>query len=219
MKKIKVIVVDDHPFIIEGIKISLMGVDDIEIIGEASDEEELLSILTDPYPDVLLLDIILPGTSGIELARIITEKYPSIKVIMVSANMDEAAIVSSLGAGARGYLTKNTRSEELVKAIRAVSDGEDYLGETISRGIITNYLRKVRSGERLPNGINSGLSDREKAIVKLIAEGLTYKEIGDRLCISSRTVEAHRNNIMQKLELSTIADLIKYSIREGITSL
>jgi DNA-binding NarL/FixJ family response regulator len=219
MNKIRVIIVDDHPFIIEGIKISLMGVDDIEIVGEAADSGELFSILSEPYPDVLLLDITLPGISGIEVARMITEKQNGIKVMMISANTDEESIVASLAAGARGYLTKNTGTDELVKGIRAVYDGEDFLGETISKEILIQYLRKAKSGEMASKGNHSGLTDREKSIVGLIAEGLTYKEIGDRLCISARTVETHRNNIMQKLELATTADLIKYSIRAGITSL
>ena len=219
MAKTRIIVVDDHPFITEGIRISLMGTEDMEIVADAADSEELFSLLAEPFPDIILLDITLPGRSGIETVRILSEEYPSIRVIMISANADEESIVYSLGAGARGYLTKNTGPGELVRAIRAVMAGEDYLGESISRNIVTNYLRKAKAGAASVNGRDFHLSEREKAIVKLIAEGLTYKEIGDKLCISARTVETHRNNIMQKLELRTIADLIKYSIREGITSL
>jgi len=219
MSKIRVIVVDDHPFIVEGIKISLMGVDGIEVIAAASDSEELFSLLNGTLPDIVLLDITLPGLSGIEIARTITARYPAIRSIMISANTDEESIVSALGAGAKGYLTKNARREELIKAIQAVYGGEDFLGESISRSIIGSYLRKVRSGEFPMKNSLAGISEREREIVKLISEGLTYKEIGDRLCISARTVEAHKNNIMQKLGLKTIADLIKYSIREGITSL
>lgn len=219
MNKIRVIVVDDHPIILEGIRISVMGEEDIEIMGSAMDSEELFALLNGSLPDLVLLDISLPGLSGIEIARIISGKYPSIRTMIISANTDEESIVAALSAGARGYLTKNARSDEMIRAIRAVYAGEDFLGEAISKSIISTYMRKAKSGELLMRNSQSLLSDRERDIVKHIAEGLTYKEIGDRLFISARTVEAHKNNIMQKLELKTIADLIKYSIREGITTL
>jgi DNA-binding NarL/FixJ family response regulator len=212
-------IVDDHPIVIEGIKISLIGAEDIDLVGSAGDAEELFLALESVLPHVLLLDLILPGLSGHEITKVLLEKYPTVRVIILSANAEEESIVASLNAGARGYLTKDVKREELIKAIRVVSEGEEYLGEAISRKVIVSYLKKAKAGELPGRHPNHELSSREKEVVGLIAEGYTYKEVGDRLFISARTVEAHRNNIMQKLELKTIADLIKYSIRHGITHL
>lgn len=211
--------VDDHPFVMEGVKVSLMGVDDIEIIGEASDAEEFFALLKGGLPDLVLLDLTLPGLSGMEVAEILSRDHPSVRIIILTANTDEGSILSAMGSGARGYLTKNIRREELLKAIYAVHAGDEFLAEEITKGIISGYFKRARTGDRPASGTNHSLTEREKDIVRLISEGLTYKEVGDRLCISARTVEAHRNNIMQKLELKTIADLIRYSIREGITRL
>lgn len=219
MGKIRLMIVDDHPIIIEGMKILLMGADDIEFIGSAGDAEGLFRLLETTLPDVLLVDLVLPDIQGSEVTKIVVQKYPGVRVIILSANAEEESIVACLNAGARGYLTKDVPRNELIKAIKAISEGEEYLGEAISRKVIVSYFRKARTGDNQSQQVLPELSDREKEVVGLISEGLTYKEIGEKLFISARTVEAHRNNIMQKLELNTIADLIKYSIRMGITRL
>jgi len=219
MEKIRLMIVDDHPIIIEGMKILLMGADDIEFIGSAGNAESLFRLLGTTLPDVLLVDLVLPDIQGSEVTKMVVQKYPGVRVIILSANAEEESIVACLNAGARGYLTKDVPRSELIKAIHAISEGEEYLGESISRKVIVSYFRKARTGDNHEHQVLPELSDREKEVVGLIAEGLTYKEIGEKLFISARTVEAHRNNIMQKLELNTIADLIKYSIRLGITRL
>jgi DNA-binding NarL/FixJ family response regulator len=219
MVKIRLMIVDDHPVVVEGMKILLTGEEDIEYLGSASDSEELFNFLGETVPDVLLLDLVLPGISGIEIAKILAEKYSMIKVVILSSVAEEESIVACLNAGARGYLTKDVPRDELIKAIKVISEGEEYLGESISRKVIISYFKRAKAGDMAVRPSVLELSDREKEVVGLISEGLTYKEVGEKLFISSRTVEAHRNNIMQKLELKTIADLIKYSIRQGITRL
>lgn len=217
--KIRLMVVDDHPIVTEGVKIMVFGTGDIEFIGSACDGKELFAFLQRDIPDVLLLDLGLSGQSGIEITRELMVVYPGIRVIIFSADTEEATVVSALEAGARGYLSKDVGRDELIKGIRAVADGQEFLGGLISRKVIHSYLRFMKSTGVESRRLHPELSDREKEVVGLIAEGFTYKEIGERLFISARTVEAHRNNIMSKLELKTVADLIKYSIRQGITKL
>jgi DNA-binding NarL/FixJ family response regulator len=218
--KIKLIIVDDHPMVVEGIRITLMDVEQIEITETAGDAEELFEILKrDHLPDIILLDITLPTLSGIEITEILSEKYPSIKVIILSANLDEESIRGAIRAGAKGYLPKNSRRSELIEAINEVYHGEDFLGERISSNIIKHYLKQAKSGESFFSKPKDDLSEREIEIVRLLSSGLSYKEIADKLFISSRTVESHKNNIMTKLDLHTLPDLIKYAIRNKIISL
>jgi DNA-binding NarL/FixJ family response regulator len=217
--KIKLIIVDDHPMVVEGIRITLEGADNIDIIETAGDAEELFEILQTDQPDIILLDITLPTLSGIEITETLSAKYPSIKVIILSANQDEESIRSAIRAGAKGYLPKNSRRSELIDAINEVCHGEDYLGEKVSANIIKNYLKQAKSGENSFTKPKADLSERETEILRLLASGLSYKEIADRLFISARTVESHKNNIMMKLGLHTLTDLIKYAIKHGIISL
>ncbi|MCX6249976.1 MAG: response regulator transcription factor [Bacteroidetes bacterium] len=219
MDKIKVILVDDHPLVLEGLQVVLSGEPHIDVIDTATDAEELFIKLQKHQPDILILDISLPTLSGIEITQIISKQYPGIKVLILTAILEEEVVAASLAAGAKGYLPKNSPNDELITAIQKIHSGQDYLGEPIAERVIRDYLKKVKSGHGSNHSAKPVLSDREIEIVRLIAEGLTYKEIGEQLFISARTVEAHKNNILLKLNLNTIADLIKYAIKNKYTDL
>jgi len=219
MKKIKIILVDDHNIVRDGLKILLMNLPDIEIIGEASNDTVLFELLLNARPDILLMDIALPDMSGIAITRRITRDYPDIKVIMLTANKSDESVFDSLKAGALGYLPKNILQEELVLAIKTVYDGNEYFAKSITNAVIKTYLHKSVLGktEKPKNG--QELSNREIQIVKLLAEGIRNKEIANQLNISVRTVESHKNNILEKLELNSTVDLVRYAFKNRIISL
>lgn len=179
----------------------------------------LTNYLDENVPNIILLDIGLPGKSGIEIAAEISVRHPKSAIIILSANMDEDSIFQSIQAGVKGYLPKNVHKEELICAIKQVSNGKEYYNNSISTTIFRNYVKFARTGRKHTIEKEMKLSDREVEIVKLFTEGLSYKEIAARLFISVRTVESHKNNIMEKLELKTIVDLVKYAIRNELVSL
>ncbi len=217
--KIRVFVVDDHPIILEGVRITLMGIEDIMISGEAGKAEDLLSHMDMDTPDVILLDLTLPGLSGLDATRIIAGTHQQAHIIILTADLDLETVNAAIQAGAKGYLSKNAAAEELISAIRKVHSGEEYFSQDVTDSLMRSYVRTTRQGLAHDPTISPLLSGREIGILKLVADGLTYKEIGDRLMISTRTVEAHRNNIIQKLGLNNNAELIKYAVRHGISRL
>ncbi|MCU0444237.1 MAG: response regulator transcription factor [Microscillaceae bacterium] len=217
MEKIKLITVDDHKIVRDGLRAMLLGNREIEIIAEASNPNSLLEILKTQLPDVLVLDIKLGGaTSGIDLAKMLRQTYPKLKILMLTANVDENYIIASLKAGAKGFLSKDCSKEEFLKAVMKVYRGEVYFGENISQAVIQSYVRQIQENI---SDIDKPLSDRELEIVKLLCEGLTTKQIGDELCISSRTVESHKTNILEKLGLQNTVELVKYAIKNKIVEL
>jgi DNA-binding NarL/FixJ family response regulator len=218
VEKIKIILVDDHHIVREGINILLMNVGDIEVIGEASDSDELFELLRTQKPDILLMDISMPKMSGIEISHIISHDYPDIKVIILTADSSEGSVFEALKAGACGYLPKNVKRNELLEAIHRVAEGEEYLAGSFTGMVFRTFMRYARK-EKAEYEKEEPLSKRELEIVKLFAEGLSYKEIADRMNISVRTVESHKNHIMEKLGLRSIVDLVKYAIKQGIIRL
>lgn len=216
---IKVILVDDHVIVRDGINALLIMENDIKVIGEASDCNELFALLREMIPDVILLDIMMPCKSGIEIAREMATMYPDVRIIMLSANLDEDSIFNSIQAGINGYLPKNIKKDELVQAIRQVADGKEYYSDAISATIFRNYKKFAQAGRRQIVEQAIALTDREKEIVRWFAEGLSYKEIAAKLYISPRTVESHKNNIMEKLQIKTTVDMVKYAIKHGLIEL
>jgi len=180
MEKIKVILIDDHHIVREGIKILLMNIKDIEVVGEASNGDELFELLKTNEPDVLILDIMMPGLSGIEIARIVKDEYPEIKIIILSANTDNDSVFDSLKAGAHGYLPKNAKREELLEAVYMVASGNEFLSDSISQTVLRNFISRARTGDKQGKE-EAELTKRELEIVELFAEGLSYKEIAERL--------------------------------------
>ncbi len=218
MPSIKIILTEDHQLLRDGIK-ALIASDNIEIIGEASNGAELWKLMESMSPDIILMDISLPDVSGIELTRTLSERFPEVKVLILSMFTDESFINQAIKAGAKGYLHKNTTREEMLIAIDTVYSGSEFYSDNISKIILKNYIDKAKkNGEDFSNP-HEILSKREIEILKMFAEGFINKEIADRLFISIRTVESHKNHIMQKLNLKTQVELVKYSIRHNLINI
>lgn len=213
---IKVLLVDDHTIVRDGIKALLTGTDDISIVGEASNGRDLLSLLKTIGPDIILLDISLPDYSGIELCEIIRREYPDTQVLFLSMYTTEEYIFNAIKAGAQGYLPKNISQAELLLAIRTISRGTEYFSESISNIILKSYIKKAQDKE--PENLNpeNSLSKRELEILRSFAEGYSNPQTAERLFISTRTVESHKNHIMQKLGLKSTVDLVKFAIKHRI---
>jgi len=216
MERIKVVLVDDHQVMRDGIKLGLRSEKSIEIIGEASNSKELDELLLNVNPDIIIMDIGLPGKSGVEITREISNKY---KILIFSASDEAQTIVESLQAGAKGFLPKHTISEEIIKAIKSIHEGNEYISEDISNKLIVSYISNNQSKIDESGKSLDLLTKREKEILKEIASGLSYKEIGEKLFISARTVETHKTHIMQKLQLKNLTELIKFALRNKIIEL
>ncbi len=214
--KIKVCLVDDHQIVRDGIKSLLTEDEEIQIIAEASNCNELFNQLKIQSPDILLMDISLPCKSGIELSREVLEVYPEVKVIMLSMYTDEEFVLKALKAGAKGYLPKNTTKREIREAIKTIFKGEEYFNETVKNILLKNFVKNVSQPD---DSTEKKLSERELEVLKLYATGMSNKEIADTLFISIRTVESHKNHVMQKLKLKSTVDLIKYAIKNKIIEL
>lgn len=217
-KKINVFLVDDHQIVRDGIKSLLLDSTEISITGEALNGKELMEKIGQAKPDVILMDISLPDISGIELTRQITQFYPEIKIVILSMYTQEEFITNAIAAGAKGYLPKNTTQQELLNAIITVHNGKEYYNDTVSKIILENYISTVRkSKDTETEKDEENLSIREKQILKLYVEGMSNQQIADKLFISIRTVESHKNHIMQKLGVKSIVELVKYAIRNNIS--
>lgn len=219
MKKIQVILVDDHQLIRDGIKSLLQDAQQIEVINEASSAAELFQLLKNQKPDILILDVSLPGMSGIEITKVIQKEYPSIRVMILSMYIGEDFVFNALKAGARGYLHKNINSYELITAIEEIYKGNEYFSTQVSDIILKSFVKKAHTGVKQGEEKEETLTSRELEIIKLVAEGFSNPEIAEKLAISIRTVESHKTHIMQKLLLNTIADLVKFAIRNNIIEL
>ncbi|WP_109832469.1 response regulator transcription factor [Reichenbachiella versicolor] len=217
MSKINILVVDDHSLVREGIITMLSIYDEFNIIGDAESGEEALKKVDDNLPDVVLMDINMPGLNGIETAKKLIADYPDIKVIMLSMDVTQDHISEAIKAGVAGYLAKDTKKELLAEGIKKVMQGEQYFGEKVSQVIFKGFYKQSK-GERAASE-NKDLSKREIEVLRQIATGLSNREIADKLFISIRTVDAHRNHIMQKLNLKSTAQLVKYAIKEKIIEL
>jgi DNA-binding NarL/FixJ family response regulator len=218
MPSIRIILTEDHQILRDGVK-ALIASENIEITGEASTGAELIKLLEKSQPDIILMDISLPDTSGIELTRIISERYPSVKVLILSMYTDESFISQAIRAGAKGYLHKNTTREEMLIAIETVYSGKDFYSDNISKIILKSYIDKAKMNVAEEVNPHELLSKREIEILIMFAEGFINKEIADRLFISIRTVESHKNHIMQKLNLKTQVELVKYAIRHSMINI
>ncbi|HPT15272.1 MAG TPA: response regulator transcription factor [Bacteroidales bacterium] len=213
---IKVAITDDHKIVRDGIKALLIGISDISVVGEAPDAETMLSKIKGLEPDVLLLDLMMPGMDGITMAEKLRERMPGLKILVLTSNTDEVTIIRALHAGVKGYVSKEASGEELIRAIRCVAAGDEYFGERIASVIFRSYLNKA---SQVTGKEEIMLTAREKEVIACFGDGLSYKETAARLSLSPRTVETHRNTIMEKLGLHSLAELIKFAIRAGIVKL
>ena len=212
MDKIKILVVDDHAIMRDGIR-ALLGIhDDIEIVGEASEGKEAIERVRELAPDVVIMDIAMPGMDGLEATRRIVKKNPKVKVLVLTQYDNREYILSAIKAGTAGYVPKKALSSDLVSAIHAVYKGDSFLYPSAAATLMKDYLRQA---EEEPY---DSLTDREREILKLIAEGHTSREIAEMLVISLKTVLGHRAKIMQKLDIHNRTTLIKYAMHKGLVS-
>ncbi len=219
MKKIKVLLVDDHQIILEGVKTMLIDEDDIDFLGCASNGIKALEIIKMKSPDIVISDISMPDMTGIELSsRIIELNLPS-RVLILSMYTTDDYIYNAIKAGAKGILPKqDTNKEMLMEAIRTIYDGEEYYGSNISKNLMRSYVSKIKnvsSNEKLKN---YSLTLREKEILKLYVEGFSNQEVAKKLNISVRTVETHKNNIMQKYDFKSTVEMVKFALKNNIVS-
>jgi len=213
---VKIAIVDDHRIVRDGIRALLLGQSEFELIFEASCGENLRETIGDTRPDLVLLDIRLPDTCGIELISLFKIKF-NCKVLMLTAEMDEEVVCKAVNYGADGFLNKDASGDELMIAMRALMEGEPYFGQSLSSMIYRSYKRKIielKEIHEMPS-----ITEREKEIICCLSNGLSFKEIGEQLYISPRTVENHKNNILQKLGLKNTIELVKYAIRHKIVEL
>jgi two-component system response regulator NreC len=214
---IKVLLAEDHTIVRKGIRSLLDNEADIQVVGEAENGCDAVAKTEELLPDVVLMDYTMPILNGLEATRQIKKRFPDVKVIILTMHADEEYIFQSLQVGASGYLVKQTVPKELISAIQAVYQGESYLSPPISRVVIEEFLRQTLSEQ--PEDSYEKLTDREREVLQLVVEGFASKDIADRLDISLKTVGVHRANLMNKLGIHTLPELIRYAIRKGIISL
>lgn len=213
MAKIKLLLVDDHEIVRAGLRMLFMAEPDVEIVGEASNGEEALTAVPLCQPDIVLMDAAMPGMSGMEATRRIKAAYPDVAVLALTMHEDERYFFEMLNAGASGYVPKRAAPDDLMSAIRVVNQGEVFIYPSLARLLVNDFLQ--RSGAAGGEGLDE-LTARENEVLTLIADGLSNKEIADRLVLSAKTVDRHRENIMRKLNLHTRVELTRYAIRKGL---
>jgi two-component system, NarL family, nitrate/nitrite response regulator NarL len=215
VKITRIIIVDDHEIVRDGLIAMFYTIDNVEVIGEAGDADSLLKLLSETIPDFLLLDISLPGMSGIEIAKKIRNEYPGIKILMLSADGCRKNVLDALHANVHGFILKNSGKETLLQAIRVLNRNERFFGHEISQTLINEFFQNKDSYTKTDNS----LSDRETEILQLIARGLSHKQIAEKTFISKRTVDTHVNNIMMKLDIHNRAGLVIYAFKNCIVQL
>lgn len=215
-KKITICITDDHKIVAEGIASFLIGNEKYELIGSSLSGSELLNKIKKKQPDIMLLDIKMPGLTGIQIAKIISKEYPKIKIVFLSSNDDEKSLNEAIKAGGVGYLSKDVDEKEFLVALDKIMAGENYFSTGIQQTLFNNFTKNTKAETEYHDEI---ITDREVEIIKHIADGLSHKEIAEKLFISARTVETHKKNILTKLELKTTVDIVKYAILNGIVSL
>lgn len=217
MKKIKVLIVDDHTLVRAGIRSLLALVDGIDVVGEASDGKEALARVRQLVPDVVLMDLAMPVMGGLEATRRLRREFPGVKVLALTQYDDTEYVIPIIEAGASGFVTKMSAFSELAAAIQAAHKGESYLSSSAATALVEEYRQKTTSeGELDPYQL---LTDREREVLKLVAEGHTSREIAEILIVSPKTVEWYKSSLMNKLNIHSRTDLIKYAIRKRIITI
>jgi two-component system response regulator NreC len=211
---IRIVLADDHAVMRRGLRLVLLEQQDFQVVGEASDGREAVRLAETLQPDVMVLDISMPGLNGIEAARQISAKHPNTALVVLSMHSDEGYVLRALKAGVRGYLLKESPEADFIQAIHCVSQGKAFFSPAVSRTLAEDYVRQ--SNERDIEDSYDLLTVREREILQLIAEGRSNKEVAATLNLSVYTVETHRSNVMSKLNLHSIPELILYAVRKGV---
>lgn len=209
---LRLVLADDHAVVREGLRAVLDAEPDFEVVGQAENGDEVVALVDDLRPDVVVLDLMMPGRNGLDVIGELAERWPETRVLILSMHHSEAYVVEALSRGAAGYALKQAETAELGRAIRDVAAGRRYLSPPLSERALEAYSRRA-SGPADPYDT---LTNREREVLKLVAEGYTNVAIADRLCISARTVETHRAHVMKKLALHTPVELAVYAVRRGI---
>ena len=213
-KKIKVLLVDDHPVVRKGLVSCLANRDHIKVVGEAADGTEALRKVKALEPDVVLMDIFMPGMDGLAVTEVLHKEAPRVKVLVLSIQSDRSRVLRIIKAGARGYVLKDTAPDDLVRAIEAVNAGDAFFSPSVARIALSQYVAEADQGDPLAR-----LSEREREVLVQIAEGKSNKEIAAKLGIGVRTIETHRERIMRKLEIHSVAGLTKFAIAHNLIPL
>jgi len=215
LDRIRVLIADDHPMWRDGVRGDLEASGEADVVAEASDGGEAIEAVIEHMPDVVLMDLQMPHVSGVEATRRIVEAAPHVKVLVLSASGEENDVLEAVKAGATGYLLKSSTSAEVVDAVRRVRNGEPVFTPSLA-GLVLDEFRRLAEHQR-PG--DPALSERENDVLKLVAKGYTYKEIGEKLFISTKTVQNHVQNILTKLQLRKRYELMRYAISKGIDRL
>jgi len=212
----RILLADDHKITRQGLRSLLEKQQDMEVVAEAEDGRAAERLVEELLPDVVIMDISMPDLNGMEATRWIVGKFPDVKVIALSMHSDASFVTEMLRSGAAGYLLKDCAFEELTRAIRTVMDDKTYLSPSISGVVVEDYLHRLSKADFSDSEV---LTDREREVLQLMAEGSSTKQIAVKLHVSVKTVETHRRQIMSKLDIHTVAELTKYAVRKGLTSL
>jgi two-component system, NarL family, response regulator NreC len=216
MSKIKILIADDHGIVRKGLRLQLEQRAEFQVVGEASDGRDAVKAAEELNPDVVIMDIAMPNLNGIEATTQIVKKNPRIGVIMLSMHSDETYLTRTLAAGAKGYLLKDNADVDLYRAIEVVAQGKPFFSPAIANTLLEDYMRQLQQ-----KGLQDSydlLTDREKEILQLLAEGKSNKEVATILDLATATVETHRTRLMQKLDLHSSADIVLYAVRKKIIS-
>jgi two-component system response regulator NreC len=214
MEKLRVLLVDDHTVVRHGLRRILASDEQIEIVGEAGDGRAAVEVAQRVQPHVVVMDVALPELNGIEATRQLAKRAPNVHVLMLTMHADDVYVRQALKAGARGYLLKDSEDLDLIKAVKAVGAGGSFFSPAVSRVVLSGYLGDRPVGEA--DDPLGRLTDREREVLQLIAEGKTNKEIAVALSLSVNTVETHRKHLMEKLDLHNTAELVRFAIRERL---
>jgi DNA-binding NarL/FixJ family response regulator len=214
---IRVLLVDDHRILREGVRALLAGKPGIKVVGEAADGENALLQVDGVKPDVVLMDMVMPGLGGLEATARIKARHPEVVVLIMSMHDNDEYVQQVIKAGASGYVLKGVTGDDLVRAIKAVHEGASFVDPAIAAKLVEDYVHRVRGD--LPSDPQELLTPREQEILVLVAEGHSNHEIAARLFLSKKTVETHRANTMRKLDLHDVTELVKYALRRGIIHL
>jgi DNA-binding NarL/FixJ family response regulator len=216
MKATRIVLADDHTVVRKGLRMLLESYPDFLVVADAADGRQAIALVEEHRPDVVVMDVAMPILNGIEAARQISGKYPQVAIVFLSMHSDEAYVLKALKAGARAYLLKDSAEYDLIHAVKAVSEGKAFFSPAISKMLVEDYMRQMRD-----RGVDDSfelLTTREREILQLLAEGNSNKQVATVLNLSLYTVETHRGNILQKLNLHSTAELILYAIRKGVIS-
>jgi len=214
-------IVDDHNLVRAGFISLLKNLSGIQVVAEAGEGYEALRLIKEKKPDIVLLDISMPGLNGLEVADRVNKEFPEVRIIFLSMYLNEEYVMQAIRSGAAGYLLKDSKTEELELAVRSVARGETYLSPPVSKQVIEDYINRLDKTRPVKHesGGYERLTPRQIEVVQLITEGCTTKEIAYRLNVSIKTVDAHRTQIMQRLDIHDIAGLVRYAIRMGIVKI